>query len=52
MLGNSIIFYGPAGRVKDLFAERLFTAMEQSAGDIVAAYARRVYADKGKGRAG
>jgi hypothetical protein len=44
MLGNSIIFYGPAGRVKDLFAERLFTAMEQSAGDIVAAYARRVYA--------
>jgi hypothetical protein len=47
MLSNSISFHGPARRVKDLFAEKLFVAMEKAAGDVAVAYTRRYYADKG-----
>ena len=47
MLSNSFTFHGPAGKAKDLFAERLFTTMEKTAGEIVFEYTRRVYADKG-----
>jgi len=43
MLSNSITLHGPAGRVKDLFAEKLFVTMEKTAGDIAVAYARKVY---------
>ena len=46
MLSNSFTFHGPAGRVKDLFAERLFTTMEKTAGEIALEYTRRVYVDK------
>ena len=47
MLSNSFTFHGPAGKVKDLFAERLFTTMEKTAGEIALEYSRRVYVDKG-----
>ncbi len=47
MLSNSFTFHGPAGKVKDLFAERLFTTMEKTAGEIALVYTHRVYADKG-----
>ena len=47
MLSNSFTFSGPAGRVKDLFAEKLFTTMEKTAEDIAAEYTRKVYEDKG-----
>jgi hypothetical protein len=43
MLSNSITLHGPAGRVKDLFTEKLFATMEKTAGDIAVAYARKVY---------
>ena len=46
MLSNSFTFHGPAGKVKDLFAERLFTTMEKTAGEIALEYTRRVYVDK------
>lgn len=46
MLSNSITLHGPAARVKDLFADRLFTVMERTAEDIVSVYAREIYADK------
>jgi hypothetical protein len=55
LLSNSITMHGPAGAVKDLFAEKLFTIMEETARDVVAAYARRIYVDEGcsiAGRAG
>lgn len=45
MLSNSIILHGPAARVKDLFADRLFTVMEKTAEDIVSVYVREIYAD-------
>jgi hypothetical protein len=48
MLSNSITFHGPAGKVKDLFAEKLFATMERTAGDIAAAYTRKVYVDEGR----
>ncbi len=48
MLSNSFTFFGPAGRVKDLFAEKLFTTMEKTAEDIAAEYTRKVY----RGRVG
>lgn len=47
MLSNSFTFHGPAGMVKDLFADRLFTTMEKTAGEIALEYTRRVYLDKG-----
>lgn len=47
MLSNSFTFHGPAGKVKDQFAERLFTTMEKTAIEIVLAYTRRVYEVKG-----
>ena len=47
MLSNSFTFFGPAGRVKDLFAEKLFTTMEKTAEDIAAEYTRKVYEDRG-----
>ena len=47
MLSHSFTFFGPAGRVKDLFAEKLFVTMEKTAEDIVAEYTRKVYGDKG-----
>ena len=43
MLSNSFTFHGPAGRVKDLFAEKLFSTMEKTAGDIAVVYTRKVY---------
>jgi hypothetical protein len=43
MLSHSITLHGPAGKVKDLFAEKLFETMEKTAGDIAAAYTRKVY---------
>lgn len=46
MLSGSISFHGPARKVKDVFAEKLFFVMEASAEDIALEYARRVYVDK------
>jgi hypothetical protein len=46
MLSGSISFHGPARKVKDLFAEKLFSVMEESAEDIALEYTRRVYVDK------
>jgi hypothetical protein len=46
MLNNSITFHGPAGKVKDLFAEKLFAAMGKTAEDITVAYTRKIFADK------
>ena len=43
MLSKSITFHGPAGRVKDLFADKLFATMEKTAGDIAVVYTRKVY---------
>ncbi len=43
MLTNSITLHGPAGKVKDLLAERLFEIMEETAEDIAAAYTGRIY---------
>jgi hypothetical protein len=43
LLSNSITLHGPAGRVKGLFAEKLFVTMEKTAGDIAVAYTRKVY---------
>lgn len=48
MLSNSFTFHGPAGKVKDLFAEKLFDTMEKTAGEIALEYTRRVYVDKGR----
>lgn len=47
MLSNSIAFHGPAARMKELFAEKLFAAMERAAGEIAVEYTRRIYVDKG-----
>jgi hypothetical protein len=47
ILSNSFTFHGPAGKVKDLFAERLFTTMEKTAGEIAVEYTRRIYVDRG-----
>jgi len=47
MLSHSFTFFGPAGRVKDLFSEKLFATMEKTAEDIAAEYTRKVYDDKG-----
>lgn len=47
MLGNSITFHKPADKVKDLFARRLFSDMEDTAGEIAGDYTRRIYAGKG-----
>ena len=46
MLSKSFTFHGPAGKAKDLFAERLFATMEKTAGEIAFEYTRRVYAEK------
>lgn len=46
MLSNSFTFHGPAGKMKDLFAKRLFETMEATAGEIALEYSRRIYADK------
>jgi hypothetical protein len=43
MLSNSITFHGPASRIKDLFAGKLFSVMEETAADITSEYTRRVY---------
>ena|ERR1700690_521494 len=43
MLSGSITLHGPAGKVKDLFAEKLFETMEKTAVDIAAVYTHRVY---------
>jgi len=44
LLSNSITFHGPAGRARDLFAEKLFTTMEKAARDISVKYACRICA--------
>ena len=46
ILSNSFTFHGPAGKVKNLFAERLFTTMEKTAAEMAFEYTRRVYVDK------
>jgi hypothetical protein len=43
LLSNSITFHGPAGRAKDLFADKLFDTMEKAAEDIAVSYTRKVY---------
>lgn len=45
MLSKSIVLQGPAGAVRDLLTEKLFAAMEKTAGDVVVTYTRKVYAD-------
>ena len=44
LLSNSITLHGPANRVKDHFAEKLFDTMEKTAGEIAVAYTRKIYA--------
>lgn len=44
MLSDSITLHGPAGKVKDFFAEKLFETMEKTAGDVAIAYTRKIYA--------
>jgi len=46
-LSNSITLHGPAGAVKDRFSGKLFSIMEETAREIAAAYADRVFPDKG-----
>jgi hypothetical protein len=46
LLSGSISFHGPARKVKDIFAEKLFSVMEESAEDVAREYTRRVYVDK------
>jgi hypothetical protein len=46
MLSSSISFHGPARKVKELFSEKLFSVMEESAEVIALEYTRRVYVDK------
>lgn len=43
MLSNSFTFHGPAGKVKELFEDRLFTTMEKTAGEIALEYSRKVF---------
>ncbi len=45
MLGNSITINGPAGKLKDLFSEKLFGIMETAAHDITDKYSSKVYDD-------
>lgn len=52
MLSNSVALHGPAAMVKDLFADRLFTVMEQTAEDVVSVYVRQIYADNASSIAG
>jgi len=47
-LSNSVGFHGPAAKLKDLFAEKLFAVMEGTAGEIASEYARRAYAGKAR----
>lgn len=49
MLSNSIAFHGPAGKAKHLFAEKLFIIMGNAAGDVAAAYTRRMYSGSKSG---
>ncbi len=43
MLSHSFTFHGPAGRIKDLFAEKLFATMEKTSAEIAAKYTRKIY---------
>lgn len=43
MLSKSFTFHGPAGKIKDLFADKLFATMEKTSSEVVAQYTRRVY---------
>ncbi len=43
LLSDSVTFHGPAGAVKDLCADRLFSAMEKAADAVAAEYAGKVY---------
>lgn len=43
MLSKSATFTDPAGRVKELFSEKLFTTMEKTARDISTVYARKTF---------
>lgn len=52
MLGNSITINGPAGKLKNLFAEKLFGIMETAACDITDEYASKVYADAWRSSSG
>ena len=47
LLGNTITFPGPSGRMKDLFTEKLFAAMERTAREVSCAYARSVFEHNG-----
>ncbi|MGC2062468.1 MAG: hypothetical protein WA610_05775 [Thermodesulfovibrionales bacterium] len=48
LLSNSITVHGPAGTVKELFAEKLFVIMEETAQDIAVAYTRKIYVGNGR----
>ncbi|MGE5301239.1 MAG: hypothetical protein ACM3MB_09805 [Acidobacteriota bacterium] len=52
ILGNSLTFHGPAAKLKDLFAEKLFVIMESTAGEIAAGHARRAYEGRVLSRGG
>jgi hypothetical protein len=52
ILSNSFTLYGPAVKMKDLFAEKLFATMEKTAEDLCAEYTRRVYGDGDRPSAG
>ncbi len=52
ILSNSITFQGPAAKLKDLFAEKLFVTMESTAGEIAVEHARRAYAVRTRPYAG
>ena len=43
LLSNSLTVRGPAGAVKDLFAEKLYVIMEETAQEITDSYTRRIY---------
>lgn len=47
MLSNSFTFHGPGAKLKDLFAERLFVTMEETAEDLCSEFTMRVYGEGG-----
>jgi len=47
MLSNSITFHSAANKIKDIFAEKLFTTMERTAEQLASEYTRGIYQGKG-----
>jgi hypothetical protein len=52
ILSSCVGFHGPAAKLKDLFAEKLFLTMENTAGEIAGAHALRAYSNKACSYAG